>query len=249
MAEAGKKTASNQYESKAERVSQLPQIIGLLNRIKDAKTLLSVRVEGSGVTYSSLLLDVNSDKGYVLLDELNNERAHKLAAETGKLRVFCQNQGVELSFSCDIRIAHNKKGLTFYQAPIPSVIHYMQRRSDYRVHVGMDQNIHLILPVETENNLDAELFDVSFGGIGARLESECQLRRGLIIPSCKLNLPEQEAIETDLEIRFVQADNTGKFTRIGGRFLGLDPNTRGKIRKVVTQLEREMLRRKTRGEE
>lgn len=249
MAEAGTDNSSNQYESKAERVTQLPHIIGLLHRLKDAKCLLSVRVEGSGVSHTSLLLDVNSDRGYILLDELNNERAHQLAVETGRIRVFCQNQGVEMSFACPIRVAHNKKGLTFYQAPIPNEIHYQQRRNDYRVRVGLDQEIHLLIPVESETSLDAELFDVSLGGVGARLESSQQLRKGLIIPSCKLSLPNQETIETDVEIRFVKAENNGKFTRIGGRFLSPDPATRGRLRKIVTQLEREMLRRKTRGED
>lgn len=248
MAEAGTHH-SEQYESKAERVTNQAQIIGLLKRLKDGKTLLSVRVEGSGISFTSLLLNINAEKGYILLDEINNERGHQLAVKTGKLRVFCQNQGVELSFTVNIRPVQNKKGISFYQAPIPDLIRYLQRRNEFRVRVGMDQDIHLLMPIECENNLDAELFDVSLGGVGARLETGCQLRKGLIIPSCKLSLPQQDSIETDVEIRFVKEDASGKFVRIGGRFLSPDPASRSRIRKMVTQLEREMLRRKTRGEE
>jgi len=237
------------YETSAERITHPPQIIGLLRRIMDGKNLLSVRVGESSLSHNSLLLDINTDKGYIMLDELNNERAHQQALERRKLRILCQCQGVELSFSCSIRVVHNKKGLTFYQAPLPEVIRYQQRRADFRVKVGLEQAVHLSLPVADQTRVDAELCDVSIGGVGARLEnSDVELRRGLVIPECKITLTDHEPILTDLEIRFLQSDEQTQVTRIGGRFLGLGPEHRSDIRKMVTRLEREMLRRKTRQE-
>lgn len=246
MADAPSKTRLADYESMAERISHVPQIIGLLRRIKDARSLLRIRIPGSERSFTSMLLDINTEKGYILLDEINSAGGHELAREVGKVRVFSQHDGVDMNFSCNIRVVQNRKGLTFYQAPLPEYISYMQRRSEFRVHITLDQHLQLILPLNPDATLDGELCDLSFGGVGARLETDMELKQGLVIPDCKIQIPDEEPIQTSLEIRFVREENNGQQTRIGGRFVNLTPELRTHLRKTVTRLQREMLRRKTR---
>ncbi|RRQ20950.1 flagellar brake protein [Thiohalobacter thiocyanaticus] len=236
------------YRSQSEKITHPPQVIALLRRLHENRILLRVRIPGVERSFNSLLLNLNPQRGYLLLDELNDEHAHRKALETGRLRVFGQHDGVEMNFNLSIRPARNRQGVGFYQAGLPDCIHYMQRRADYRVHVAMDMGLSVLLPLGEETLLDGQLCDVSMGGLGARLETGQEIRKGLIIPDCRIQLPEDpQSLQADLEVRFALPDEQHQVLRMGGRFCKLSSSDRSRLRKFVTQLEREMIRRRSRG--
>lgn len=235
-----------QYTGKTERVQHLPQVIGLLRRIKDQRTLLSVRVPGHEGTFNSLLLEVDADRQFILLDELNPRAGHDLVAETRQVRVHCQCQGVELSFTCPVEIGQGREGISFYKAALPEYINYLQRRLNYRVRVTFDMTVPVHLPVDEEQIVDGQLFDVSVGGVGFNVGMQVQLERGQILDSCNIELSSKESLQTPLEIRFIQADPQQRIQRIGAAFVNLEPQQEHAIRRFVTQLERTILRRKAR---
>lgn len=239
----------NDYRAQSERITQPSQIIALLRRLHDSKTLVSVRIPGSDRYFSSMVLDINSSKGYILLDELNDDSAHKRALAAGKVYVFCQCRGVEMNFICQIHSVQNRQGIRFYQAPLPEYVNYLQRRSDYRVHVAMDMQVHVFIPTDDDNLMDGELCDVSMGGLGARMPGNHDLEKGLVIPDCRIQLPrETEPLSAELEVRFLLPDNHNKTLRLGGKFVRLTPEDKGRLRKFVMQMERELIRRKTRDD-
>ncbi|MBU1191869.1 MAG: flagellar brake protein [Gammaproteobacteria bacterium] len=245
MAEPPAANQASQYEGKTEKVTHLPQIIGLLRRIRDQRVLLSVRVPGHDGTFNSLLLEVDPEKNIILLDELNPTSGHELVKEEKKIRVQCQCQGIELGFVCSVDVAKDKSGISIYRAAIPDSISYMQRRGSYRVRVGMSVNVPVVLPSEVnQTNIEGQLFDLSIGGLGANLPMEPALKRGQIIETCVIHLPNNETIQAELEIRFVRLDEAHRTQRIGAAFLHLNPQQKNRIRRFVTHLEREMLRRK-----
>ena len=246
MADAIKQQA--QYRSQSEKITHRPQLIALLRRLHDNRILLRVSIPGVDRQFNSMLLNLNPDRGYVLLDELNDETAHRRALEAGRVRVFGQHDGVEMNFILNIQPAQNRQGVRFYQAPLPECIYYMQRRADYRVHVAMDMGINVLLPLTEDTVLDGQLCDVSMGGLGARLEPDQDIRRGLIIPDCRIQLPQDpQPLHATLEVCFTLSDDQHQALRLGGRFCRLSAEERSRLRKFVTQLEREMIRRRTRG--
>lgn len=237
-----------QYRSQSEKITHPPQVIALLRRLHENRILLRVKIPGVERSFNSLLLNLNPQRGYLLLDELNDEHAHRKALETGRLRVFGQHDGVEMNFNLSIRPAQNRRGIRFYQAGLPECINYMQRRADYRVHVALDMGISVLLPLGEQTVLDGQLCDVSMGGLGARLEPGQDIHKGLIIPDCRIQLPEDpQSLQADLEVRFALVDEQHQALRVGGRFCKLSSTDRGRLRKFVTQLEREMIRRRSRG--
>ena len=237
------------YRAQSERITHPPQIIALLRRLHENRILLRVKIPGVEHPFNSLLLNLNPQRNYLLLDEINDESAHRKALEAGRLRVFGQHEGVEMNFHLDIRPAQNRQGVRFYQAPLPECVYYMQRRADYRVHVAMDMEIGVLLPLGEEILLDGQLCDVSMGGLGARLDAAQEIHQGLIIPGCRIQLPQDpQPLQADLEVRFVLPDESHQAVRLGGRFSRLAPEDKGRLRRFVTQLEREMIRRRTRGD-
>lgn len=247
MAESPVTDPASEYQGKTEKVTHGPQIAGLLKRVRDQRVLLSVRVPGSDVIYNSLLLDVDPARNLILLDELNPSTGHELACKARQLRIRCQCQGVELSFVCPIEIGKGQSGVSFYRAPLPDSINYLQRRGSYRIRIGLNMHIPVALPLAPETRLEGELFDLSMGGLGANLPNQIELTRGQIIESCTLELPNGEPLTTEIEIRFVRIDRASQSQRIGASFRNLAPQQQSLLRRIVTQLEREMLRRKSRS--
>lgn len=247
MAESPVTDPASEYQGKTEKVTHGPQIAGLLKRVREQRILLSVRVPGSDRIYTSLLLNVDPERNFILLDELNPQTGHELARKARQLRVHCQCQGVELSFVCPIEIGQSQNGLSFYRAPLPESINYLQRRGSYRIRIGLNMQILVALPLDTEARIEGELFDLSMGGLGANLPSRTELTRGQIIESCTLALPNSEPLTAEIEIRFVRVDKASQTQRIGASFRNLSPQQQTLLRRIVTQLEREMLRRKARS--
>lgn len=246
MADSPVTDRASQYQGKTEKVTHGPQIIGLLRRIRDQRVLLSVQVPGHEGVYNSLLLEVAPERNVILLDELNPRAGHERVLETRRLRVHCQCQGVELSFACQVEIGQGQSGISYYRAVLPESINYLQRRGSYRVRVGMDLAVPVQLPVDEAMTLEGELFDLSMGGLGASLDAKTRLERGQIL-SCILQLPKTDPLQVQIEIRFVHADEHKPTQRIGASFRNLQPQEQTLLRRLVTQLEREMLRRKARS--
>ena len=247
MAEPPVANQASQYQGKTEKVTHLPQIIGLLRRLRDQRILLSVRIPGHNGTFNSLLLQVDPDRNFILLDELNPKIGHELVIQAKQVRVQCQCQGVELGFLCAVEVVEGKSGISMYRAALPEFINYMQRRGSYRVRVGMSMSVPVSLPLEiSTTDIEGHLFDLSVGGLGANLPMEPKLRRGQIIETCAIHLPKNETIQVELEIRFIRLDEEHRTQRIGAAFLHLTQQQTNSLRRFVTHLEREMLRRKAR---
>ena len=234
------------YQGKAEKITHAPQIANLLRRVKDQKVLLSVHVPGHEGVFNSLLLDVNPERNLILLDELNPRGGHELACQVQQLRVRCQCQGIELGFTCHIEVGQSQRGISFYRASLPGEISYLQRRSSFRVRVGMSLAVPLHLPVEGTEVIDGELTDLSMGGLGANINTHLKFSLGQIISSCSLELPKGESLQAEIEIRFVRQDTQRNMQHIGAAFRNMPPQNQQILRRLVTQLEREMLRRKVR---
>lgn len=246
MADSPATDRASDYQGKTEKITHAPQIIGLLRRVRDQRILLSVSVPGHGELFTSLLLEVDPERNRILLDELNPRAGHELVRETRQLRVHCQCQGVELGFACQVEIGQGKSGICYYRAALPEAINYLQRRGSYRVRVGLDLALFLQLPVDETTLIEGELFDLSMGGLGANVDTKLRLERGQILP-CVLNLPKTDPLQLEIEIRFVHAEEHKPTQRIGASFRNMQPRQQTLLRRLVTQLEREMLRRKARS--
>ena len=238
--------STSEYQGQTEKITQPTQIVGLLRRILDNRVLLSVQVPGHPGVFNSLLLQLNIEQKFITLDELNPTAGHQLAQQAGRLQIHCQSQGVEISFGCDIETGSDRAGIGYYRAPLAALLHYLQRRMNYRVRMILDKEIPVHLQLDADTAVEGQLFDLSLGGIGLNLASDIRLERGQTLDPCTIRLPSGDTLQMRMEIRFVQTDDRRPIQRVGARFVELGPQQENALRRLVAHLEREMLRRKAR---
>lgn len=226
-----------------ERISNPARIVGLLRGLKDGRALLSIAVDGDPALYTSAVLEVNPDHGYLLLDELSPHRGHQRLMKTRRLRVRARLHGIELRFPCAIREIGRASGIAYYYAPLPEQVRYRQRRTHFRVEIGAALIIPVHLTREPEETLDGALYDLSVGGVGAYV-SKSNLKRGDTIPDCVVHIPDAPPLHSALEIRFVRFDEARRKLRIGGRFLNLARPQHKALKRFVAELERKLLQRR-----
>ena len=246
MTTSSVKEQTSEYQGQSEKVTHFPQIVGLLRRIFDNHTLLSVSVPGVERQFSSMILGVKPDDNILLLDELNATEGHKRLEEVSKLTVRCLCEGVHLSFACDIEVV-SRPGGAIYKTAIPSSIRYMQRGAAYRVRVALSMEIPVFVPLENGAILEGRLYDLSTLGIGVRIDNQPEIRKDQSFADCRICFPNGQELKTEIEVRHVLEDTDHKPVRFGARFVSLEPDQKHAIRHMVTHLEREWLRKQTRN--
>lgn len=246
MASASLKESTEEYQGQSEKVTNFPQIVGLLRRIVDEHTLLSVAIPGVDRQYSSMILGLKPDDKILLLDELNSPEGHKQLSEARKLTAQCRCQGVQLSFSCEVEVLKRPEGAV-YKTTIPSSVRYLQRRAAYRVRIPLSVEVPVMVPLEDSKVLEGRLYDISTLGIGVLIQNQPAVRKDQSFTDSIIQIGNGNQVKAEIEIRHVLEDEHGKPARFGARFVGLTPEQKQAVRQFVTQMEREALRKKMRG--
>lgn len=246
MASASLKESTEEYQGQSEKVTHFPQIVGLLRRIIDDRTLLSVTVPGVERRYSSMILGLKPEDRILLLDELNSPEGHKQLSEARKLTAHCRCQGVQLSFSCEVEVLKRPEGAV-YKTNIPTSVTYLQRRAAYRVRIPLAMDIPVAVPLEDEKVLEGKLYDISTLGIGVAIQDQPPVRKDQSFPNSVIRIRDANHIKVEIEIRHVVTDEHGKPVRFGARFIDLTSEQKQAVRQFVTRMEREALRKKMRG--
>lgn len=243
MKDASTSPRPSEYQSQTTRITNPAQIVTLLRRASEGRELLTVFLRDSTRPYNSAVLEVDTDQGYLLLDELNPLDGHQRLAAGSHLRASCRIRGVELSFRTTVSEISGESGVAYYRVPMPEELHYQQRREHYRVEVGRGLVIPIYLILEPDGKVDGQLCDLSAGGLHMRLETTTLLKRGQRIDRCTIPLPKGDEFRTALEVRYARFEDNAKWLRVGARFLDLSRAQRNRIQRVVAQIERELIRK------
>ncbi|MHB8346851.1 MAG: flagellar brake protein [Acidiferrobacterales bacterium] len=234
-----------EYSPEIERISLAPQIMSLLSRLQESRSLLSVTVAGSDELYNSAIVEVDTELGYILLDELAPVEGHLRLLQSRALHAHARLRGVDISFAGTLEEAGEKDGIAFYKLPIPALVNYRQRRSNFRARVGLGTPVSVELGSRQTPELDGTLYDISRGGIGAMMHAgnKTDLHQGSVFDRCEIRLPRGHAVTCGLEICYVTSDERRHALRIGGRYIDLGRTQEKIIAQFVAAMERELLRK------
>jgi c-di-GMP-binding flagellar brake protein YcgR len=238
-----------QYESSTERVTDPTRITGLLKSLVESRSLLTVTIPDVAEPYISALLKVEPDTQSIILDELSPASGHAHLLKARMLNVYAMLNGVDLHFKTSLQQTGEKDGIAYYRAAFPTFMHYMQRRANYRVYVGLGRAapVELGLSDETgETIVQGRLHDLSVGGIGAMFPLYTPLQEGQTINHCVLALPGGDHLTCALEVRFLRFEESRGQLRVGAQFAGLGPREERLIQRYVLALEREAMKKQTR---
>lgn len=226
-----------------DEITAPEQIAGILRRLQKARALVTVVLPQDKGEYHSAVLDVDAASGRFVLDELKPEVGHERLKESRACRVRAQLEGVLIVFSTQIAGTGSKDGIAFYEAQLPAILLYRQRRDHYRVRVAYGRTIPVTLALADDVTLDTEMFDISASGVAVSIRGGLpEVRRGDII-RCSFKLAGGEIFTSELEIRYLGQDPQAQVSRLGGRYVGLQPRQRQQIERYVLALEREQIKK------
>lgn len=224
-----------------QRIRKHAQKVRILNQLKDQHCLLSVRLTDHGDNrYSSAILDVDSRKERLRLDELTPEDGHRRLRPGSEIRIDTRAHGVETRFLTTVEHIDEENGIAYYVVPFPDIITYHQRRAFHRVPVRMTLQSSIALQGDGDA-VPVRLTDLSVGGFGGTVKRNYALRSGERY-ECSIELRGEQPLKMQVEVRYAKWDSARKQLRFGALFLDPDPRQRSRLERLVMELERALIR-------
>jgi c-di-GMP-binding flagellar brake protein YcgR len=238
-------TRPNPYDRPAadsELITDQTRIARLLERLARRHTPLSVEIPGHKERYTSCTVDV--ERSHVLLDELMPSTGHPHLLKAGKLRIACKLDGVEIKFNATLDRADEKNNLLTYYMILPTQMEYRQRRQDYRVHIPMSKVLRVIIDGDDDTVTEGVLHDLSRTGAGVIFSvANITLERGLKYEGA-IELPDGEQLYCSVELRYSKTTQPGKQQLTGVHFIDIQPAQTRLISRCISELEREIIRKR-----
>ena len=232
-------------QSTSFRVENRSEVESLLKKLNKNHTLLSIRLGDNNKTFGSMLLEINLEQDYLVLDEIYPRHEIKKSLLNCKLAIDAQLDGIELEFRAQIQAIAEQEGVEYYKVSFPKSLFFYQRRASFRVGVGISTAIPVALSTIDDVLLHAELRDISLGGISARINTPVagNFEVGQEIPTCVIQTSDNKKIVCSLEIARIEAQDNAQSIRIGARFIRLSSSDRHELSRFIAKLERENIKK------
>jgi len=227
---------------KGEKITNPHESARLLEMAKSRRTLLEVSMPGVPDIFFSAFLAINADDQFILLDEINTRHGHELFMVHKTINISTKLNGIDLSFSSKLLQAFEKDGIAVYKIKYPESVMYLQQRQSYRINIGLGISIPVKMKREDGVPLYGNMINLSETGAGIALDSPCVVHMSEILPFCELRISEEQTIRCQLEIRYIKANEENKPQHIGGQFIGIDNMQQRELSKVVTTLQRDLMK-------
>lgn len=225
-------------------VADPEQVTLVLCRLHEAHALLTLGIQGVRNVYTTTLLEVAADGGWLVLDEPVPRDGHAHMQPGRALHLQGRLEGLQVAFDTTLELIADGPP-PYYRVAMPVSVVYQQRREDHRVTVPLAWHATAQLLTPQRALLGGELRDLSAGGMrvllnpgGARLP-----RLGEVLPRCVVTLPGEAPVCCRLEVCHVEPPRGPTRAVLGGRFLDLSRAERHRLARIAATLERERQRR------
>lgn len=234
------------FESRPVRelITDPARLQRMLQSLWERRNLLSAQFEGDPNPYNTALLDVDADRGFLLLDELAPRKGHDAVRVGTRLRVMGVLGGVPTRFHVEVQDILVQGGIAFYRAPMPKQLEYQQRRAFFRAYVPRSLELRVLIVKDDQTELSGRLLDLSLGGFGMLLPQNAPVDSLEVVAVRSLALPERQTIACRAEIRYTQQEYGQKLIRVGARFVELEGVAERTLLRAILHLEREQIRKK-----
>lgn len=229
------------------------QIVALLQRMIDQRSLLDAPLPGSGPSLLTSVLAVDVDRDRLILDACRDANVERLALAQPQLAFSSRIDRVDVRFDGGPLQRTDWERLPAYAMSIPATVRHMQRREFFRIDVPVAHPIvcQLAVPADAQNpsrEIRARVNDVSAGGLSLIVPPglENTLQPGMRFATCRLALPDSAPVLLSLRIRrLFRAGSRGGSARscAGCEFVDLSPSAETAIQRYMMKLERERIAR------
>lgn len=207
--------------------------------------LFNLKFSGLESRFSTALVGIYDEHGFVVLDELTPEEGNGLLKIRQQATLSGRLSGVLLTFTTRLIEAREKNGIAYYKVMFPEAVKHRQQRKSPRVPTnGAGIPFHALRGKGNHQMLRGYVTDLSKKGVGLVLiEDDVSLQRGEILPSCIIDIPDLGEVTFSLEISFSSRDSREPITRIGGRFRDIDARSLQRVRRQIDKMEQVRQRR------
>ena len=193
--------------------------------------------------FLTAILDANQDTGQLLLDCGSDAETNRRALASSKI-IFVTNQNsVKIQFSTAALELMEYQGRPAFAVPLPQNLLKLQRREYYRLVAPIRSPLHCIIPDLAGERVEAEVADISVGGICmTTTPAPTILTAGLLLPNCRIALPEEGTVVAGLEVRNQQQTTrrSGQaIQRTGCVFVEIPALHQAMIQRYIIRIDRE----------
>ncbi|SAL00715.1 flagellar brake protein [Caballeronia ptereochthonis] len=199
-------------------------------------------VQFDGTQFVTQLLDVDSGRAHFLFDFGSTQRDNRALVHADSLTFRSQPSGIRTQFVTERAAATTFEGRPAFEAPFPTLLHYVQRRDFYRVDTPMFDPFVASGLDEEGVAFRLELQDLSVGGVALRTRDKRfeSLAQGCVWNDVTLQLGGLGAVSVDLEIvapRQMLTPTGERRIVLGCRFIDLKGNAERVLQRAITLLE------------
>ncbi|MFB9126302.1 flagellar brake protein [Paraburkholderia dipogonis] len=201
-----------------------------------------VTVEFGGRQIVTQILDVDSRNARFVFDAGSVADDNDALPAARQLTFRSLPGGIRTEFTTLDATPTQFDGLPAFEAPLPALLHYVQRREFFRVQTPVLDPYIASGPYADSGSFRLELQDLSLGGIALKTADERfgSLERGTVLRDVALQLGGFGMLRLDLGIVAPRQVRTAKGDRrfvIGCKFVATPGSAERTLQRVVTQLE------------
>lgn len=225
-----------------ETLTDTARIIGLLKRLQEQRALLSVKIENHPLEFTTAVINVTPEGGYLMLDEFQPQQGHELLKHSPIFKVRAQLEGVAISFNATVAEFGEQDAIAYYKIPIPASMDYHQRRQSVRIPLSAAHPLPVTLTAEDGMTLKGNMADLSTGGLRIRFDKDLPttLEPGQNM-DCSFPMPpdNKQNFTCGLVIRVIKGQHEShKAAFIGGQFIDITKPQERQIERTVMLLQR-----------
>jgi c-di-GMP-binding flagellar brake protein YcgR len=233
------------------------EICQLLQDLINARALISVHLQPSGISFLSTLLTLSEDENWLFLDVSPSETIRRRTLEAERMLCVTQLSKVRIQFHLANGSELPVDGHPALAALVPDKILRLQRRDAFRLQVPLSHKLVCTLPAESirvdgkitsrsahVHSIDAPVIDISASGLSIEIPfNKSTPTIGDKYENCRLKLPNGNFLEVTLEIRNHGRrilGNGKEVLRLGCSFISPLPQTARRIQHYIFQTQREI---------
>lgn len=227
-----------------EIITDLSLKYALLEKIKHSGALLTITTPDLKKQYASSIIAIDDKNNIIHLDGAQPEAGNnKIIPKT--IIVETNLSGVRIKFSTDVLRIITSKEYTSWLANMPRQIEHYQKRSAHRVWIGIGFNIRLSVNTDEHQIFARRVTDLSIDGVGFVIDQTAvPILQSEQEYDCIIESSDNVLFETTIIIRHIES--LQKFAKFGARFQNLEEGDRNRLFKLLLDIERDNIRRKTR---
>ncbi len=199
------------------------------------RQLIEVKVAGSTLSYQTLVLAIDVQRGLLWLDDLFPSQ--HLLDVGDHITLRHHRNGEQLSFSSPILAWGSSYGATGFAITLPEQPCYVPRRQFSRAPVTSNLGVK-IRPIGQDISYGSVL-DISSGGLRVSIPGNLlgQLRHGALMPLCELSLSDELSIRCAARVRsFRLLRSPHRNTQISLEFVDLPQERAQQLQQFINNL-------------